>query len=183
MANDTQQKYEQREKRLIDAIALREPDRVPIVPLFAFFNCYYSGISPRVAYEQPEKALAAWRKTIYDFRPDATYSVNFTIYAMDEVLSGLDFKAMKWPGHGVRDDQSFQFASYRSTSDASGDYLLIDGLNGASRNPYHTFALLELRLAGDTLLSGYRNQVITRMDGLVEPVVAQEPAADVHADG
>lgn len=109
MADDAQAKFDRREKRLLDAIALKEPDRVPIVPLFAFFNCYYSGISPKDAYEQPDKAIEAWRKTINDFQPDATYSVNFTIYAMDEVLSGLDFKAMKWPGHGVRDDQSFQF--------------------------------------------------------------------------
>ncbi len=109
MAGDEQKQYERREQRILDAIALKEPDRIPIVPLFAFFNCYYSGISPRQAYENPDKALEAWRKTIYDFQPDATYSVNFTIYAMDEVLSGLDFKAMKWPGHGVKDDQSFQF--------------------------------------------------------------------------
>ncbi len=142
MANDAQQKYEQREMRLIDAIALREPDRVPIVPLFAFFNCYYSGISPRMAYEQPEKALEAWRKTIYDFQPDATYSVNFTIYAMDEVLSGLDFKAMKWPGHGVRDDQSFQFVE--------AEYMLEDEYDLLFNNPGDFFLRKLLpRLSGN----------------------------------
>lgn len=109
MGGDNQKKYDQREKRILDAIALKEPDRVPIAPLFAFFNCYFSGISPREAYEDPEKAVAAWRQTIQHFRPDASYSVNFTIYAMDEVLSGLDFQAMKWPGHGVEDNQPFQF--------------------------------------------------------------------------
>ncbi len=101
--------YRQREQRLLDAIALREPDRVPVVPLFAFFNCYFTGITPGEAYRDPEKAVEAWRRTIHHFQPDATYSVNFTIYAMDEVLSALDFKAMKWPGRGVPEDQSFQF--------------------------------------------------------------------------
>ncbi len=109
MKNNVAESYQKREKRILDAIALKEPDRVPVVPLFGFFNCYYTGTTPRQAYENPEKAIAAWRKTILDFEPDATYSVNFTIYAMDEVLSGLDFKAMKWPGHGVPDNQSFQF--------------------------------------------------------------------------
>lgn len=109
MENNAAERYQKRENRILDAIALKEPDRVPVVPLFGFFNCYYSGTTPRQAYENPEKAIAAWRKTILDFEPDATYSVNFTIYAMDEVLSGLDFKAMKWPGHGVPDNQSFQF--------------------------------------------------------------------------
>ena len=55
MEKTNPQKYQEREKRLLDAIALKEPDRVPIVPLFAFFNCYYSGISPREAYTVPKK--------------------------------------------------------------------------------------------------------------------------------
>ncbi|KIX11145.1 uroporphyrinogen decarboxylase family protein [Dethiosulfatarculus sandiegensis] len=109
MSKENQIKYQEREKRLLDAIALKEPDRVPLVPLFAFYNCYFTGITPRQAYEEPEMALEAWRRTIKHFQPDATYSVNFTVYAPDQVLSGLDFKAMKWPGHGVPDDQSFQF--------------------------------------------------------------------------
>jgi len=107
--NNNQIIFNQREQRILDAISLKEPDQIPIVPLFAFYNCYFSGISPREAYTDPLKAVDAWRKTILHFQPDATYSVNFTITAMDEVLSGLDFKAIKWPGHGVPDNQSFQF--------------------------------------------------------------------------
>ena len=64
---------------------------------------------------------------------------------------------------------SFQFGSFRSTPDATGDFILIDGLNGASRNPYHSFAVLELRLNGETVLQGYGNQVLTGADGLVAP--------------
>ena len=142
MPGEEQKNFERRERRILDAIALKEPDRVPIVPLFAFFNCYYSGVSPREAYEDPGKALEAWRKTIYDFRPDATYSVNFTIYAMDEVLSGLDFKAMKWPGHGVKDDQSFQFVE--------AEYMLEDEYQALFNNPGDFFLRRLLpRLAGN----------------------------------
>ena len=157
MDSDNQKKYQQREKRILDAIALKEPDRVPIVPLFAFFNCYFTGISPREAYENPDKAVAAWRKTIHHFRPDATYSVNFTIYAMDEVLSGLDFKAMKWPGHGVEDNQPFQFVEaeymredeYQELFDAPADFFirkmlprLAGNLEGLAKlPPWETVAL------------------------------------------
>ena len=70
---------------------------------------------------------------------------------------------------GLPLSDSFQFGSFRSTSDATGDYVLIDGLNGASRNPYHSFAVLELRLDGETVLQGYGNQVLTGADGIVEP--------------
>ena len=89
--------------------------------------------------------------------------------AWDSRRSGLPF------------DQSFYFASYRSASDETGDYILLDGFNGASRNPYHTFDILELRLAGKTILQGYHNQVLTSADGMVEPAVAMN-AALVHAD-
>ena len=77
---------------------------------------------------------------------------------------------------GLPFEESFQFGSFRSASDASGDFVLIDGFNGASRNPYHTFAILELRLDGWTLLQGYRNQLLTRADGLVEPTIAGNAA-------
>ena len=79
-------------------------------------------------------------------------------------------------GNGFPLEDSFQFASFRSAPDAGGDYTLIDGYNGASRNPYHTFAILEMRLGGATLLKGYRNQVLTRVDGMVEPQIAMDGA-------
>jgi hypothetical protein len=75
---------------------------------------------------------------------------------------------------GLPLDESFQFGSFRSAPDQSGDFLLIDGCNGASRNPHHSFAILELRLGGCTLLKGYRNQLLTRLDGMVEPRVAMD---------
>lgn len=76
--------------------------------------------------------------------------------------------------------ESFLFGSYRSASDASGDFILLDGFNGASRNPYHTFAILDLRLGGYTLLGGYRNQIATRMDGLVEPQIVMNAQLRHH---
>jgi len=81
---------------------------------------------------------------------------------------------------GLAFEESFMFGSYRSTSDASGDFILIDGYNGASRNPYHTFAVLELRIGGYTLLKGYRNQLMVKVDGLVEPKIPMDAALKEH---
>jgi hypothetical protein len=84
---------------------------------------------------------------------------------------------------GIPHDESFYFASFRSEADDRGDFILLDGFNGASRNPYHTFAILELRLGGRPVLQGrgadsqgYLNQVLTRCDGMVEPRVAMDAA-------
>ena len=42
MAEDTQELYNQREKRVNDVIALRVPDRVPIMVMFSFFPARYA---------------------------------------------------------------------------------------------------------------------------------------------
>ena len=83
-----------------------------------------------------------------------------------------------WRGRdsGLPHEESFLFGSFRSAADDSGDRLLLKGMNGESRNPYHTFAVLALRLDGVTLLDGFLNQVLTRADGLVEPQVAMDAA-------
>ncbi|MBN2295357.1 MAG: hypothetical protein JXM70_23200 [Pirellulales bacterium] len=95
--------------------------------------------------------------------------------------AGLPEPAWRARGSGLPLDQSFYFGSFRSTPDATGDYILLDGFNGASRNPYHTFDILRLRLDGRTILDGYHNQVLTSADGMVEPKVAMD-AALLHAD-
>ena len=83
---------------------------------------------------------------------------------------------------GLSLDESFLFGSFRSSVNASGDFILIDGYNGASRNPYHTFSILELRLDGYTLLKGYRNQVVTHAGGLVEPHIAMDAGLKYHGN-
>ena len=85
-----------------------------------------------------------------------------------------------WRGRGedsgLKLAESFYFGSFRSNCDATGDYILLDGYNGVYRNPYHSFAILDLRLNGTTLLNGYHNQVVTSADGMVEPKVAMDAA-------
>ena len=174
--------YEEREKRIADAICLREPDRVPVVPLFAFFNCYYTGTTPAEAYKDPDKAIGAWRKTILDFEPDATYHVNFTVYAMDEVLSRLDFKAMKWPGHGVPENRSFQFVEdeymraeeYDQFLNNPGEYLLrtvlprlAGNLQGLSKLP--PLETICLGYAWPSVLPAFANpDVISALETIID---------------
>jgi len=72
----------------------------------------------------------------------------------------------QWRQNGFALDESFLFMSYRNRTDHQGDFVLLDGFNGASRNPYHTFAILELRVDGRTILEGYHNQLRTRVEDL-----------------
>ncbi|MEA1949916.1 MAG: VCBS repeat-containing protein, partial [Planctomycetota bacterium] len=116
------------------------------------------------------------------FWPDATLEPKLPADLVGKWTTvGLPRPAWHARGSGLPLDQSFYIGSYRSTPDASGDFILLDGFNGASRNPYHTFDILQLRLGGRTILDGYHNQVLTSADGMVEPGVAMD-AALLHAD-
>jgi len=75
---------------------------------------------------------------------------------------------------------AFQFCSFRSTDHGDGDFVLLDGYSGTGRSPYHSFAVLELRLAGYTLLRGHLNQARIWIDGMVEPRVARDAALRSH---
>jgi len=108
-------------------------------------------------------------------RPPEELKDRWTVQGMPEPL-------WKTRGSGIPLAESFLWGSFRSALDASGEYALLKGHNGGGRNPHHTFALLELRLAGRTLLKGYGTQVQTSADGMVEPVVGMD-AALKRADG
>ena len=116
------------------------------------------------------------------FWPDKTIPAQLPTDLVGKwTINRLPDPAWNSRGSGLPFEQSFYFASYRSTTDASGDFILLDGFNGASRNPYHTLDILQLRLNGNTVLDGYHNQVLTSADGMVEPAVAMD-AALLHAD-
>lgn len=99
--------------------------------------------------------------------PPADIAGKWTIQALPEPL-------WRTRGSGIPLDQSFAFGSFRDQVDSTGDFVMLDGFNGASRNPYHTFAILDLRIAGKTLLRGYLNQVLTKADAMVEANVAMD---------
>lgn len=118
------------------------------------------------------------------FWPDET----LTPRQPEDLVGRWGFKLLPEPHwfarrNGFEPHESFEFGSFRSAPDATGDFILLDGFNGASRNPYHTFAILELRIAGLTVLGrqAYHNQVLTKADGMVEPRVAMDAALRHHS--
>ncbi len=99
---------QQREKRINDAIALREPDRVPVMFIFGFFCARVGGITFEEAMYDYDKTMQSWIKAMVEFQPDA-YDDPFTSRFFGRILERLDYKQFRWPGHGVRSDLSFQY--------------------------------------------------------------------------
>jgi len=100
--------FEQRQKRINDAVALREPDQIPVMFIFGFFPARFTGISFEDAMYDYDKTMDSWIRTMVEFQPDACDDP-FTGRFWGRIVDGLDYKQLRWPGHGVASDLSFQF--------------------------------------------------------------------------
>jgi uroporphyrinogen-III decarboxylase len=100
--------YEARIKRVKDAIALTEPDQVPIVSPVQKFVYDYAGITMREAMYEYDKTKKACKKFAYDFKPDMDFGPWFALPG--KVLEITDLKWLRWPGGGGLDDNNmYQF--------------------------------------------------------------------------
>jgi hypothetical protein len=59
--------YRQRENRFHDAVALRKPDRVPIVLFAEFFLTKYQGLTNRETLYDYERMAQAWQASMIEF--------------------------------------------------------------------------------------------------------------------
>src|SRR3989339_423213 len=101
-----EQRYEERERLVRDAIALREPSRVPVLLTLGYFSAKYVGIPTATAYYDPIRYRAAVRKTIIDMEPDIFQSSNGN--SSGEVMDALLPTQTRWPGGPLPDNVSHQ---------------------------------------------------------------------------
>ena len=105
MEKTPEQLCQEREKRVMDAIEMRIPDRVPIVTTFGYFPARYCGLTFEAAWYDYDAWLAAYKRTLMDFQPDMVFVQSFF---PGKVLEYLDPKQTRWPGHGVSPYHSHQ---------------------------------------------------------------------------
>jgi len=101
----TEELFQQREKRVLDAIALRKPDRVPVIALFGSFPAKYCGLTCEEDANDIEKSLAANLQANIDFQPDTAFPASSIAGSL---LGALDYRQLKWAGHGLPSDHDFQ---------------------------------------------------------------------------
>jgi hypothetical protein len=85
----------EREKRVMDAIHLKVPDRVPVICGMGFFPARYAGIPFSAAYYDYDAWYDAYRKTLLDFPADLIFPHSFM---PGKALELLNPKQMRWPG-------------------------------------------------------------------------------------
>ncbi|MHA1146169.1 MAG: uroporphyrinogen decarboxylase family protein [Candidatus Helarchaeota archaeon] len=121
--------FKERNQRVKDAIALKEPDRVPITPMSTFFPTEQKGLSKKEAMYEPEKVVQAAIDVFAPYNWDQVPPIiNLYPAKFFDILGATFFK---WPGaereeFRLRDDQPYQFVEGEKMSASEYEDLLED---------------------------------------------------------
>lgn len=134
--------YQARLARVMDALRLDVPDRVPYAPTFGLFPAFYGGITVEDAMYDYPGAHRAWKKTILDMGPDLY--VNSSGVYPGRALEALDYRLMRWPRHGLGSNDTFQFIDGEYMRPEEYDELLSDPSDYMIRKYYpRVFGILQ----------------------------------------
>jgi len=123
MDKAAEQAFRKRERRLMDAVQLKMPDRVPISIGLNYFPAKLTGTTTWAAYYD----FPAWKEAYIQAArycdPDRILVV---FNQSGNVLEALDMKQLRWPGHGVSRYHTHQFVEGEYMSEQEYDLFLSD---------------------------------------------------------
>ncbi len=123
---ETEKSYKARVQRFIDAIELKEPDRVPVMLPTSNFPIYYGGITVQKAMYDYDEMRRVWMQFLREFDTDI-YKSPFVVLP-GKAFEDLDYRLYRWPGHGLADNApSYQFVE--------AEYMKADEYDALIRNP------------------------------------------------
>ena len=100
--------YAGRLKRVMDAVALRPGDRVPVVFYTMFWHARYGGFTCRDAMYEYDRVNEVMRRLLAEFQPDI-FAVPHFMTAFGPIMERMRYRLMQWPGHGADENVSFQY--------------------------------------------------------------------------
>ncbi|MDR1028241.1 MAG: hypothetical protein LBL63_02350 [Clostridiales Family XIII bacterium] len=101
------QLFEEREQRLRDAVALKTPDRVPVVLYTGYLPFRYTGLRNSAAFYDPDAYRPALIKTLLDFPSDCFFAAHINMSGRAQEILGDTQCA--WAGGSFPEDQGYQF--------------------------------------------------------------------------
>jgi uroporphyrinogen-III decarboxylase len=124
---EAEKAYKARVTRLINAIQLKEPDRVPVSVPVGSYPAYYAGTTLHEVMYDYGKLRRAWLKFLRESDWD-TYNSPGVILP-GKALQMLDPKATVWPGHGLSTEATtvYQYVE--------GEYMMADEYDYLIRDP------------------------------------------------
>ena len=129
MAKTPEELYAERKKRVLDAAALKVPDRVPMYIPFGVMGARYAGITIQEAFEDMGKWQDINEKLFLEYEPDFFFYLKSFDMVSNEMAGS---RYVNWPGHGVGANGSYQFVEgeymkaeeYDELLNDTGDFIL-----------------------------------------------------------
>jgi hypothetical protein len=117
--------YDARRKRIMDCVNLKQPDRMPVGLFATFWFAKYGNISYRDMMYDYGRVARIIEDVCLDLQPDVyTPALMNTGFGLPMEVTG--YKQLKWPGHGVGDNQSFQYLDREYMTAEEYDDFLFD---------------------------------------------------------
>ena len=144
---ENNQKYQERLKRVEDAIAVKEPDRIPFIPQAQTFPYVRQGHTMAQVLYDIDLALDDNIKYHLDFEPDMGRSVNEVMAGEGPMLEKMGVKFLRWagqPGVNIDENSIHQFIEKEYLEEDEYDHILKD-YSGWIVNNYlpRSYGLLE----------------------------------------
>ncbi len=124
-APDAKVAYDARWKRILDCVALKQADRMPVALYPMFWLARYGGISYKQLMYDYDKVREIGERAVLELDPDI-YSPTVMNTALGPSLDAIGFKQVQWPGRGVGDNQPYQYLDREYMKAEEYDEFLFD---------------------------------------------------------
>ena len=107
--------FEARLKRLSDAAALKEPDRVPIIPILQCYPVFHAGYTMKDVLYDFDKGAESFTKFAREYKPDAMMGQTYIYLGNGPMFELMKQKNMVWagaPGSTISENSIHQFIEY-----------------------------------------------------------------------
>jgi hypothetical protein len=116
--------FQQKLTRFYDAVSLRGPDRIPVIPIgMQFFDSQQAGLTKKQAMNDHQERYRIWKSFILEYNFDMAPALG-TFPA--QVLETMGAKHYLWPGGGLSDNLPFQYVEREYLLQDEYDQLLIN---------------------------------------------------------
>ncbi len=165
---EAEKKYKESVSRLIQAINLEAPDRVPVSVGTGYIPATYAGYTVKDVTYDASKTFDAWTKFANEIELDTLPSPG--MIPCGQAYDLLDIQMYKWAGHGLPDNQSPQYVEKDYMREGEWEYFLAD------RADYHVRTYLPRTCGATKALSklpplGSLGVFAPGMDAFLDPEV------------
>ena len=122
---EAEAEFKARIDRIIAAIKMEKPDRVPVNLNAGWWPAVRAGMTPYEAMHDPARAAQAWVDFNLEFKLDAMISPVLQT-TPSAVFEAIDYRLYSWPGHGVAKDVSYQYNEKEWMLAEEYDHLISD---------------------------------------------------------